>query len=262
MRGWQILLALILLSPAAVAEAEEFYLKDGTKISGKIVAFENGAFKVETSFGLAVIYRERILRIVFTPAEWAPAALPAPPEVAAEPELAEPALRRVQLRPQPPPKPAKIVEHVTSTEYVNETFDFRMYKPPSWRSFPALVQPDNPLLAALGTTDETTLLLVGEEIFRGDVATYAGLAEESLKRLYADYRKLAERRTRIAGLPALERHFTGQAEGRFWLGLAIYFAHGDAHYTFLGLTAERETFDFQQAVFRKVLHTLQFGWQR
>lgn len=275
MRLWQFFLGLILLAAGTAAEAEEFHLKDGTKISGKIVTFENDAFKVETSFGLAIIYRDHILRIVFTSPEGTRMLEledthlklvespkpdpPPPPEVTAKPKVAEPTLTRVQLRPQPPPKPEKIIEHVSATQYVNETFGFRMYKPPTWRSFPALVRPDNPLLAALGTPDETTILLVGQEIFRSDVATYARLAEESLKNLYTDYRKLAERRIRIAGFPALERHFIGYVEGRFWSGFAIYFAHGDAHYTFLGLTAERETLDFQQSLFRKVLHTLEFG---
>ena len=57
------LLVIFLSAPLA---AEEFYLKDGTKIVGTIVGFEEKAFRVETSFGFAIIYKDKIERIVFT----------------------------------------------------------------------------------------------------------------------------------------------------------------------------------------------------
>ena len=244
-------LLLALLLPAG-SPAEEFYLKDGTKLVGKIVAYEKDSFRVETSFGLAIIYKDRIERIVFetTSKEAAdkaglassspPAAKPAPKETA------------------PPPPPARIVEYVSGTRYVNETFRFQMFKPPTWRSYPQLVRPGGPLVAALGTPDETTLMLVGRESFNGDLTGYARLAENSLARTYADYRKQGERRTTVAGLPALERDFTGEAEGRFWTGSALYFARGREYYTVIGLTAEGETVNFQQALLRKVVDTFEF----
>lgn len=53
---------LLFTFPAA---GEEFHLKDGSTIVGKIVAYEEDSFRIETSFGFAVIYRDRIERIVF-----------------------------------------------------------------------------------------------------------------------------------------------------------------------------------------------------
>lgn len=277
----RVTLALTLgaaLLAALPLTAEEFYLKDGTKLVGKIVGFEKDAFRVETSFGMAIIYKDRILRIVFpdlpakaAKSEETPKGAPKePPKPAAqkpEPKLVEkettPLTAKVTrpAKPAPPPippRPQKIDEYVTGTEYVNQTYRFRMFKPPTWRSYPQLVNPQNALVAALGTPDETTLLLVGHEYYNGNLADYVRLAERSVERLYVDYRPERERRTTVAGMPAIERSFTGEAEGRFWTGMALYFARGRQHYTLLALTAAGETTPFQQSVLRKVVGTMQF----
>ena len=41
---------LAILAVAGGARGDEFRLKDGSKIVGTIVGFENGAFKVQTSY--------------------------------------------------------------------------------------------------------------------------------------------------------------------------------------------------------------------
>lgn len=263
-RGGKTTLGLLLFLvglAAGPAAAEEFYLKDGTKIVGKIVAFENNAFRVETSFGVAIIYRDRITRIVFPEASPEPA--PAEPAKKPEPEAPKPeaAAPRPAARSEKSPAaptPEKIVEHVTGTQYVNETYHFRMFKPPTWLSYPQLVKPQAPLVAALGTPDETTLLLIGRETYNGNLASYARLAEGSLRQLYENYRRQGERPTLVAGLPAVERSFTGTAEGRYWTGMAVYFARGQQYFTVVGLTEESETSSFQQAVLKKVIDTLEF----
>ncbi|HKZ51680.1 MAG TPA: hypothetical protein VJ085_00215 [Candidatus Acidoferrales bacterium] len=240
---------------ALPAAAEEFYLKDGSKIVGKIVAYETDSFRVETSFGFAVIYKDRIERIVFAePAR--KEATPAAGSGAVTPTDSGP--RSASTTPPVPPLPDFIIEHVSATEYVNETYHFQMFKPPTWRSYPEMVKPQTPLVAALGTPDETTLLLIGHEIFNGSLAEYARLAERSLERLYENYQREGEQSKQVAGMPAIERRFTGEAEGRFWTGVAIYFARGRQHYTFLGQTAAGETTNFQLAVLRKVVGTLAF----
>src|SRR3990172_3635015 len=66
--GQTLLSALLVTALLALpAAAEEFYLKDGTRLVGKIVAYEKDSFRVETSFGIAIIYKDRIERIVFEP---------------------------------------------------------------------------------------------------------------------------------------------------------------------------------------------------
>ncbi|MEE8201212.1 MAG: hypothetical protein V3R29_08600 [Candidatus Acidoferrales bacterium] len=260
---------------ALPADAEEFYLKDGTKLVGKIVGYQDGAFRVETSFGIAIIYRDRIARIVFSESPRREQTQPTAEETPTPPEEPEPgttastppqpaetarAKREKPRRTQPPPPepPQQIIEHLTPTRYVNETFRFHLYKPPTWRSYPQLVQPGTPLVAVLGTPDETTLMLIGRESFNGDLASYARLAEDSLRRTYEDYRSQGEGATTVAGLPGVERSFTGQAEGRFWSGTALYFARGRQYYTVLGLTVAGETTPLQQAVLRTVMNSLTF----
>jgi hypothetical protein len=259
-RSLLFLLALPFLFVPLVL-AEEFYLKDGTRIVGKIVAYEEGSFRVETSFGFAVIVKDRIERIVFA----APTAKGRQkqktnqPATRMAPSRAAPRVEG-QERSAPPPLPPtdEVIERVTGTAYVNETYRFQMFKPPTWRSYPQLVRPDTPLVAALGTPDETTLLLVGREYHRGSLQDYMQQAERSLEELYEDYREEGEERTQVGGLSAIQRKFTGMAEGRFWTGVAIYFARGHEYYTLLGLTAAGEQTNLQLAVLRKVANTLEF----
>ncbi len=252
-------LAVVVLALTAVpAAGEEFVLKDGTRIVGKIVAYQEDSFRVETSFGFAVIYKDRVERIVFTeggkqaPAGTAPTAPPATASAAKSEASAA-------SRPLAPPRrPDTIIEHVSGTEYVNETYRFQLFKPPTWRSYPELVKPQAPLVAALGTPDETTLLLVGSEFYQGSLPEYARMAESTLRQLYAEYQPLEESRTEVARLPALTRRFTGQAEGRYWTGMAIYFAREHHVYTVLGLTAASETTSLQLAVLERVVGSFKF----
>lgn len=243
-------LAAWLAFTAAPAAAEEFILKDGTRIVGKIVGYDKNAFRVETSFGVAIIYKDKIARIVFQEAA-ASGGAPAAAEAAKKP-AAPPA---EEARPAKPPVAPEIV---TGTEYVNNIYRFRLFKPPTWRSYPELVKPQTPLVAALGTSDESTLLLIGRENYSGNLAEYAKLAERSLREFYEDYRRQSERTTSVAGMPAIERNFTGSAEGHFWTGVAVYLANGQEHFTLIGLTTTSDTTSFEQAVLRKVFNSMEF----
>ncbi|MGH9804774.1 MAG: hypothetical protein ACRD4D_06355 [Candidatus Acidiferrales bacterium] len=243
-----MLLSALVAAPAAAAE--EFHMKDGSKVVGKIIAYEKDSFRVETSFGVAIIYKDRVARIVFSEGESREAAAPASLRAEPAPARATP--------PPPPPLPATIEEQVSGTAYLNETYRFQLFKPPTWRSYPQLVRPQTPLVAALGTPDETTLLLIGREYYNGPLPDYVRLAERSLQRLYENYRREEESPTQIGGVPAVERHFTGEAEGRYWTGTAIYFARGQLHFTLLGLTSAGEQTPFQQAVLKRVYSSLEF----
>ena len=65
MRGrFTLGLALLsLLFSASAARADEIRLKDGTKIIGTIVGFENDSFRVETSYGFALIQKDKVADI-------------------------------------------------------------------------------------------------------------------------------------------------------------------------------------------------------
>src|SRR5271166_3552227 len=68
MRGKLIpaLSLLLLLTAANAAHADEIRLKDGTKITGTIVGFENDSFRVETSYGFALIRKDKVADINIT----------------------------------------------------------------------------------------------------------------------------------------------------------------------------------------------------
>ena len=63
----------------AAARADEIRLKDGSKIIGTIVGFEDGAFKVQTNYGFAMVRKDQIVEIIPSPPKPEPPA-PKPKE--------------------------------------------------------------------------------------------------------------------------------------------------------------------------------------
>src|ERR1700687_37992 len=62
-RAIPFLILLAAMVTAVVARADEIRLKDGTKIIGTIVGFENDSFRVETSYGFALIQKDKVADI-------------------------------------------------------------------------------------------------------------------------------------------------------------------------------------------------------
>src|SRR5712675_1234600 len=54
----------LLLAVAAGVRADEIRLKDGSKIIGVIVDFENDSFKVQTAYGFAMVRKDSIAQII------------------------------------------------------------------------------------------------------------------------------------------------------------------------------------------------------
>jgi hypothetical protein len=50
------------------SRGDELKLKDGTKISGTIVGFDDNSFKVKTNYGFAVVQKDQVVSINITPA--------------------------------------------------------------------------------------------------------------------------------------------------------------------------------------------------
>src|SRR6516164_2924252 len=72
---------------ASAAHADEIRLKDGKKLHGVIVAYEDNMFKVKTDFGYVLVEKDKIASIIpDTPAQTAPAKT----EQAAKPGAGEP----------------------------------------------------------------------------------------------------------------------------------------------------------------------------
>ena len=49
---------------AAGVRADEIRLKDGSKIVGTVVGYEDGSFKVETAYGFALVRKDSIAEII------------------------------------------------------------------------------------------------------------------------------------------------------------------------------------------------------
>ncbi len=77
-----------LLGAWGPACAEEIVLKDGQKIEGTIVGYEKDMFRVETSYGIALVRKDKILSIQVSTPE--PAVHPTPPP---------PATKTVEVKP-------------------------------------------------------------------------------------------------------------------------------------------------------------------
>src|ERR1039457_5264008 len=87
------LFAVLFSPPAApAARADEIRLKDGTKIIGTIIGFENDSFRVETSYGFALIQKDKVADINISA-----------PKKETEPKAKVVAPSATQVPPAPPP---------------------------------------------------------------------------------------------------------------------------------------------------------------
>jgi hypothetical protein len=282
---------------AAAARADEIRLKDGTKISGTIVGFENGSFRVETSYGFALIEKDKVADInivaakkepepktkantLITPLSAAPPAVvpavakepaspagpspessapPKPKMVAAAPPAPPPV---PPPTPPPAPEPPVIRDEIRGNLYVNSTYGFQMYKPPSWDLIPAALKALPDAVAALGTFDQTTLLVVGREHAKDSLDAHAATTGKALSGVYENYRLISTRQVSVAGSPAVEQRSRGAADGHDWSVILVTFLHGSDAFTLLGMTwADSDLIQVQENVISKTVNSLTFAVQ-
>jgi hypothetical protein len=337
------LVALVLLLLPASARADEIKLKDGSKITGTIVGFEENSFKVKTSYGFAVVQKDQVVSITVTDAakqpepdsakksasdtakkpetdavkkaEPAPAKAPvaaaapptakmdkvehasAPPAKTQAPESGSAADNSVVeyphddapsattknptqtapvpsngtasvassssvATPAPPPKPAApepMREEVSGNTYTNDTYGFHMYKPPTWK----LIEGARTILpgsiTALGTDDQNTYLLIGQEPSGKSLASDIAATEQRLHEIMENFRPLGEKQVMISGVSATERRFRGSVDARDWSGVVVYIPHGTRVYTIFGMTlADTDLVQIQENVISRTITSLQF----
>jgi hypothetical protein len=313
-------LALLgVLTLGVAARADEFRLKDGTKISGTIVGYESDSFKVETPYGFALVRKDKIAEIIpsapkkesdpkakstapatpspepaapasasgakasSTPAN-ATSTLSAPPtrhtlSTGIFPDLSEkkdastakeknaaavaptpPTPPPTPPPPPPSPEPVAIRDETRGNLYVNYTFGFQMYKPPSWDLIPAARKALPDAVAAMGTSDETTLLVIGREQGKASLETHTAATEKTLREIYENYRAISSRSTSLAGVPALERRFRGTVDGRDWSVILMEFQRGTDIFTLLGMTwATSDLIQMQENVISRAVNSIAFA---
>lgn len=292
--------------------ADEIRLKDGKKLYGVIVGYEDNMFKVKTDFGYVLVEKDKIASIIpNTPAQpesgkaepgtkpdSAPDANAAPaedsaaakkekvaaitsnanarPEVPAASKTAvdnkapvlKPAatpkttIAATTAAPPPPPKEEPPVnrEEIQGNLYINHEFGFRMYKAPSWQLIDGAGQTLPNAIVAMGTNNESTLLVVGQEKTRAPLEAAAKTVEQRLHDIYENYRLISERKTVVGGQPAIEYRYRGVAEEHDWSGTLSVITHGSDYLTVLGMTfADSDLIQIEENVIARSIASLDFG---
>jgi hypothetical protein len=329
---------LMISANALTARADEIQLKDGKKLYGVIVAYEDNMFKVKTDYGFVLVEKDKIAKIIpSTPAsksEPQPAAKkdvpPATPKpagdsqpqtepavgssadtpttatntseksassgtpkktdkaapkvtnVAVKPELpagapagnvAAPAIKgsanapansptAIGAAPAPPKEPELPAnrEEIQGNLYTNFTHGFRMYKAPSWSMIEEARSALPNAIVAMGTSNESTLMVVGEESTKEPLDAAAAGVERRLHDVYAKYQRISQRKTVVGGLPAVEYQYRGTADDHDWSGKLVVVARGKDILTILGMTyADTDLIQIQENVIARAIASLDFN---
>ncbi len=295
-----------LLSAGAFAvstRADEIRLKDGKKLYGVIVAYEDNMFKIKTDFGYVLVEKDKIASIIpDTPPDAAgtraavkPAAKsdapadekkpakaatiqagavsrPEIPVTVAKGDAMPPTIKPVNATPKtslatpatppPPPKeePPPIREEVQGNLYINHEYSFRMFKAPSWEIIANAGQTLPNAIVAMGTDNESTLMVVGYEKSKTALEPAAQSAEKRVGEVYDNYRLISQRKTLLGGLPAVEYHYRGMADGHDWSGTLAVVARNGEVFTVLGMTyADTDLIQIQENVITRAIASLEFS---
>ena len=325
-------LVVALCATAAAGRADEIRLKDGKKLYGVIVAYEDNMFKVKTDYGYVLVEKDKIASIVpSTPAseaaksDKAPVAKKEPPkdgapktepavasstegtaattnasarsadpapgkrekttgkitDAAVKPEVpsstktnavapaigaptatSAPALAAVGAQPEAPkePEPPAIREDVQGNVYTNYTHGFKMYKAPSWTLIEDARKALPNAVVALGTLNQSTLLVIGQEESKAPLEPAAATVEKRLSEIYDNYRRISQQKTVVGGLPAVEYHYRGMADGHDWSGTLVVISRGTDVFTVLGMTyADNDLIQIQENVISRSIASLDFN---
>ena len=302
---------------AAASHADEIRLKDGKKLYGVIVAYEDNMFKVKTDYGFVLVEKDKIASIVpSTPAANAPASTgaatkpaksasgkpatesasnsaptannsePAPPKpnISADPikpslptantstKITAPAIKssapppssavaatQAPAAPKEPELPA-MKEVIQGNLYTNFSHGFKMYKAPSWDLIADARQALPNAIVAMGTSNESTLMVVGQEPFKDSLDASANAVEKKLREIYANYHLLSRRKSVVGGSPAVEFKYTGTAEGHEWSGTLVVVAREKEVLTILGMTyADNDLIQIQENVIARAIASTDFN---
>jgi len=329
-RGPFFLVAAVLALSALAysARADEIRLKDGKKLYGVIVSYEDNMFKVKTDYGYVLVEKDKIASIVPTtptaksepdsakkdtqqpskpaadaPPQTQPAVATAvntgaspgptntsvktvtPPKTTnAAAKSDAPANASAANTPVPanktsasaattapvpaatapaPPKEPEVPanrEEVTGNLYTNYTHGFRMYKAPSWNLIEEARNALPNAIVAMGTGNESTLMVVGEEKTKDSLDTAAAAVEKRLHDVYANYQRVSQKKTLVGGMPAIDYQYRGKADDHDWSGRLVVIARGKDMLTVLAMTyADSDLIQIQENVIARSISSLDFN---
>jgi len=167
---------------------------------------------------------------------------------------------------QPPAAPAALAppesmrERVSGNLYANETYGFQMYKPPTWQLVEGARSVLPGAITALGTSDQTTYLLIGRQPIEKSFASDIDATDRHLRSTLDNFRALGEKKIVVSGEPAVEKRFRVSVDQHDWSGVAVFLQH-DAHlYTIFGMTsADSDLVQIQENVISRAISSLQFA---
>jgi hypothetical protein len=188
MRKTACLSALSFLLLCASARAEEILLKDGTKVTGKLIAVIDDTFKIKTAYGEIQVPRSDVVSISF-------------PENQPKKDSGEGAQSEGPL----------IDESLQGTTYINRTGNFEVTVPEGWKIAPEMRKGNKDLIAALESRDGTLLFLVTPEVFDGTMNTYRVLAETQYQTKFKDFEKISQSETKLDGRSAVRLIWRGKS---------------------------------------------------
>src|SRR6202790_568370 len=286
-RSWLCVagLALAFCAIGTSTQADEIRLKDGKKLYGVIVAYEDNMFKVKTDYGYVLVEKDKIASIVpSTPASEAPKTDKTPvakkdPATGAEPKAepavassaegttsatnasaksAEPAAAGKREKTGPKITNAAVKPEVpaaTKTNGVAPTLTA-----PSWQLNEEARKKLPNAIVALGTYNQSTLMVIGEEQSKAALDMAAATVEKRLSEIYDNYRRISQRKTVVGGLPAVEYHYRGMADGHDWSGTLVVISRGTDVFTVLGMTyADNDLIQIQENVINRSIASLDFN---
>jgi small nuclear ribonucleoprotein (snRNP)-like protein len=166
------------------------------------------------------------------------------------------------VAPLAPPKDAEtpiVPEEVQGNVYTNHAYGFRMYKAPSWQLITEATALPNAIVA-MGTSNESTLLVVGHEKTKQPLDAAATNVEKRLHEVYDEYRQISRQKTLVGGLPAVQYRYRGKADEHDWSGTLVVVARGTDIFTALGMTyAESDLIQIQENVIARAIGSLDFS---
>ncbi|MBA0089064.1 MAG: hypothetical protein HRJ53_29080 [Acidobacteria bacterium Pan2503] len=149
---------------------------------------------------------------------------------------------------------------MTGNLYTNYTHGFRMYKAPSWNLIEEARSALPDAIVAMGTTDESTLMVVGEEKTKDSLDAAASVVEKRLQGVYVNYRRLSQKKMVVGGMPAMEFQYRGKADEHDWSGRLVVISRGKDVLTVLAMTyADSDLIQIQENVIARSISSLDFN---
>jgi hypothetical protein len=186
----------------------------------------------------------------------------AAPAIKGAPAATTSGLAPAAAAPAPPKEPELPAnkEEIQGNLYTNYTHGFRMYKAPSWSLIEEARGALPNAIVAMGTSNESTLLVVGEEKTKEPLDTAAAAVERRLHDVYANYQRLSERKSVVGGMPAVEYKYRGKADEHDWSGRLVVVGRGKDIFTVLAMTyADSDLIQIQENVIARTIASLDFS---